>query len=225
MQFTCLIFDLDGTLVDTIADIAASMNRALALHSFPPLIPSEYIHIVGWGIGRLAFLALPPQEQRKSGAEELAARIAEEATGFYAESPLAYSKPYPGIPDLVAELRARRMKTAVCTNKPDSVTRLVLQGLFPLGSFDVIRGDTGQAPRKPNPQVVWDILMELDSTPRDAIIIGDSEIDMETAHNAGCHAVGVSWGFRSRKVLEKAGAERIIDKPEELLALIAPARG
>ncbi|MDR2518971.1 MAG: HAD family hydrolase [Spirochaetaceae bacterium] len=224
MNFTCLIFDLDGTLVDTIADIAASMNRALAQYNFPPLIPSEYTHIVGWGIRRLAFLALPPQEQRKSGAEKLAAEIAERATRFYAESPLAYSKPYPGIPELMAELRARRLKTAVCTNKPDSVTRLVLQGLFPLGFFDAVRGDTNQAPRKPDPQAVWDILMELDSTPRQTIVIGDSEIDMETAHNANCHALGVSWGFRSRKVLENAGAERIIDKPEELLALL-PAGG
>jgi phosphoglycolate phosphatase len=220
MKFKCIIFDLDGTLVDTIADIAASMNRALALHSFPPLIPSEYTKIVGWGIKRLAFLALPLTEQRKEGAQELAEGIAHDATRFYAESPLGYSKPYPGIPELIAELNRKNIKIAVLTNKPDPVARLVVQGLFPLGSFNAVRGDTPGVSRKPDPGVVWDMLVEMDSTPRETVLVGDSEIDMETAHNANCHALGVSWGFRPRQVLEKAGAERIIDKPEELLGII-----
>lgn len=220
MKFKCIIFDLDGTLVDTIADIAASMNRALALHSFPPLIPSEYTKIVGWGIKRLAFLALPLTEQRKESAQELAEGIAKDATRFYAESPLVYSKPYPGIPELIAELNRKHIKIAVLTNKPDPVARLVVQGLFPLGSFNAIHGDTPGVSRKPDPGVVWDMLVELDSTPRETVLVGDSEIDMETAHNANCHALGVSWGFRPRQVLEKSGAERIIDKPEELLGIV-----
>jgi phosphoglycolate phosphatase len=220
MKFKSLIFDLDGTLVDTIADIAASMNKALARHSFPPLIPSEYTQIVGWGIKRLAFLALPLEEQRKPGAEELAEAVAQDAAQFYAESPLAYSKPYPGMLEAVAELKRKKIKTAVVTNKPDPVARLVMQGLFPLGSFDRIRGDQPGTPRKPDPSVIWDILVELDGTPKETILVGDSEIDVETAHNSNCHAVGVSWGFRPRQVLEKAGADRIIDTPEELLNFI-----
>jgi phosphoglycolate phosphatase len=220
MKFRSLIFDLDGTLVDTIADIASSMNKALALHSFPPLIPSEYTKIVGWGIKRLAFLALPPGKQNQEGAEELANTIAEDAARFYEKSPLIHSKPYPGIPECIAELKGSKIRLAVLTNKPDPVARLVIQGLFPLGSFDIIHGDRAGVPRKPDPSAVWDILMELDSTPRQTIFVGDSEIDMETAHNANCHALGVSWGFRPRQVLENAGAERIIDSPEELLDLI-----
>lgn len=214
------MFDLDGTLVNTITDIAASMNKALALHSFPPLIPSEYTKIVGWGIKRLAFLALPRETQGKAGAEELAATIAKDATRFYAESPLVYSKAYPGMLEAVAELRRKNIKTAVVTNKPDPVARMVVQGLFPFGSFDRIRGDLPGSPRKPDPNVVWDLLMELDVTPHETVLIGDSEIDIQTAHNSNCHALGVSWGFRPRQTLENAGAERIIDNYEELLRFI-----
>ncbi|MDR0567597.1 MAG: HAD family hydrolase [Spirochaetaceae bacterium] len=220
MKFKSFIFDLDGTLVDTIADIAASMNKALFRRGFPPLIPAEYTKIVGWGIKRLAFLALPADEREKPGAEELAEAVARDAARFYEESPLVYSKPYPGMLEAAAELKRKNIKTGVATNKPDPVARLVVQGLFPLGSFDRIRGDLPGAPRKPDPSVVWDMLIELNSTPRETVLVGDSEIDIETARNANCHALGVSWGFRPRESLEKAGAERIIDAPEELLRFI-----
>jgi phosphoglycolate phosphatase len=216
MQFKCVIFDLDGTLVDTIADIALSMNRALESHGYPPAALEDYRAMVGWGIRRLAFLALPPRDQN----EETAAIVAAGAARFYAERPLLHSKIYPGIAETVAALRSLKIKTAVLTNKPDPVAHLVINGLFPQGSFDIIQGDRPDLPRKPDPASTWEILTELDVPPRNAIFMGDSEIDMETALAADCHALGVSWGFRDRRVLEKAGAQRIIDRPEELLALI-----
>ena len=220
MNFKCVIFDLDGTLVNSIEDIAASMNKALSLYDFPVHSPDDYIKMVGWGIKRLAFLALPFEKREKDTADELAKKIAADASRFYAENPLVYSKPYPNVAEVVSAIKQKKVKTAVLTNKPDTIARLVIQGLFPQGSFDMIRGDMPNHPRKPDPATVWDILMELDSTPRETIVVGDSEIDMETAHNANCHALGVSWGYRSRDILEKAKAQRIIDNPEELLQVV-----
>jgi phosphoglycolate phosphatase len=221
MKFTCVIFDLDGTLVDTLDDIARSMNRALEANGFPPVRREAYAAMVGWGIRRLASLALPPDAGKD---EKTAETVAACAVRFYAEEPLVYSRPYPGIPELLSELRRRRVKTAVLTNKPDPVARLVIEGLFPPGCFDALQGEAPGRPRKPDPATVWEILMELGRTPRDAIFAGDSEVDMETAKAAGCHALGVSWGFRSREALEKAGAQRVIDSPGELLSLIQETR-
>jgi phosphoglycolate phosphatase len=220
MRFKCVIFDLDGTLVDTLDDIAASMNRALEARGFPPAPREEYPKIVGWGIKKLAYLALPPEIREGKTGETEAEAIAGDAARFYAEKPLVHSKPYPGIVRLVAELKGKKIKTAVLTNKPDPVARLVTGGLFSFGSFDAVYGERPGVPRKPDPASVWDILLELDCTPRDTIFMGDSEIDVETAHAAKCHALGVSWGFRPREVLENAGADRIIDRPEELLELL-----
>jgi phosphoglycolate phosphatase len=216
MKFKGIIFDLDGTLVDTLGDIAASMNRALKRSGFPEIPVEAYRDKVGWGIRRLAFLCLP--EDSKS--DELAAGIAAEASGYYAEAPLVYTRPYPGIPELVAELRRRKIKTAVLTNKPDPTAQLVINGLFPQGSFDIIQGEIEGKPRKPDPACAWDIIVNLGLTPRDTIFAGDSEIDLETAENAECHALGVSWGYRPREVLIKAGARRVIDKPAEMLNLL-----
>ena len=220
MNFKCVIFDLDGTLVNTIDDIADSMNKALSLYNFPVHTSCEYTKIVGWGIKRLAFLALPVEEQKKDGVEELTEKLAEAATKFYAENPVIYSKPYLGIQELISALKQKKVKTAVLTNKPDPVAQLVIQKLFPQDSFTMVRGDIFSLPRKPDPSLVWDMLMELDVSPRETIIVGDSEIDMETAHNANCHALGVSWGFRPKEVLENAGAQRIIDKAEDLLPIV-----
>jgi phosphoglycolate phosphatase len=220
MRFKCVIFDLDGTLVDTIEDIAASMNRALEVHGFPPAPLGEYPKIVGWGIKKLAYLALPAGVREGEAGETTAAAVARDAARFYAEKPLVRSRPYPGISRILAELRGKNIKTAVLTNKPDPVARLVIEGLFSFDSFDAVYGERPGVPRKPDPASAWDILLELDRTPRETIFVGDSEIDMETAHAAECHALGVSWGFRPREVLERAGADRIIDRPEELLGLL-----
>ncbi|MDR1899754.1 MAG: HAD family hydrolase [Treponema sp.] len=220
MKYRCVLFDLDGTLVDTIEDIAAAMNRALEYHGFPPLPVERFPGIVGRGIGKLALDALP--EEAKT--EETAARVAADAARFYAENPLIHSKPYPGMVELAETLAGMRIKTAVISNKPDAITRLVVEGLFPAGAFRAVRGEKPGVPRKPDPAAAWEILADLDSSPREAVLAGDSEVDMETAHNAGCFALGVSWGFRPRRTLEAAGAALIVDTPEEILALIRETR-
>ena len=215
VKYKGVIFDLDGTLVDTLDDIAVSMNNALKLRDFPELPAGEYREKVGWGIQRLAFLALPEEARQK----ETAALVAADASRFYAETPLAFSRPYPGIPALVSELGRKKIKTAVLSNKPDPVAQKVITGLFPPGSFIIVQGEITGRPRKRDPACVWDLLIELDLTPADIIFAGDSEIDMETAIAAGCFPLGISWGFRPRDTIEKAGARRIIDSPEELLNL------
>ena len=210
-----VIFDLDGTLVDTLGDISASMNQALKRRGFPELPVEEYGEKVGWGIKRLAMLALPEEARQ----EEVAALVAADASRLYAETPLVYSRPYPGMPELVGALRQKKIKTAVLSNKPDPTAQKVIAGLFPPGSFDYVQGEIIGKPRKPDPTCVWEILIELDLTPSDIIFVGDSEIDMETAISSGCFPLGVSWGYRSTEIVSKAGARRIIEKPEELLQL------
>jgi phosphoglycolate phosphatase len=215
-QFRCIIFDLDGTLVDTIADIAGAMNSSLAAHAFPTLSQEDLTGKVGWGIRKLAYLSLPDS----SRDDETVDAVASDAIRIYAKQPVVHSRPYPGIPELTAELKRRKIKTAVLTNKPDPVARLVVDGIFPPGSFDLIYGDLPGRPRKPDPATTWEILMRLDATPRETIFMGDSEVDIETARAASCHALGVSWGFRGREILRQAGADRIIDSPGELLELM-----
>lgn len=215
-KYKAVIFDLDGTLVDTLEDIAVSMNRALKLRGFPELAPEEYREKVGWGIERLAFLSLPPEAR----SSETAAIIAKDAAGFYAETPLVFSKTYPGIPELVAALVGSKVKTAVLTNKPDPVAQKVIAGLFPNGSFSYVRGEIIGGSRKPDPDCVWELLVELELTPSSVIVVGDSEIDMELARLSGCFALGVSWGYRSREIIREAGAKHIIETPEELLDIL-----
>jgi phosphoglycolate phosphatase len=216
MKRSCVIFDCDGTLVDTLEDIAFAANQALALYGFPPHPTALYSDMVGRGIVRLATQIVP--EEARTG--EMIQKIAADTGRIYFENLLAASKPYPGIRELVAELKAKKIKLAVLSNKPDSVLRLVIEGLFPAGTFDAVCGERPGGARKPDPSLVWDLLVELDRDTAHTIFVGDSEVDMETARNAGCYPLGVSWGFRPCSILEAAGAANIIDRPEELWPFI-----
>ena len=219
MKHRCVIFDCDGTLVDTLEDIAAAMNQALAMHGFPPAPLEKYRDMVGWGIVRLAELALPENARAAETVEAVAASAKMLMDGQPPDQCL--SKSYPGIRELVAELsQMKKIKTAVISNKPDSVLRRLMGDLFGPGAFDAVCGLAPGIPAKPDPHAVWELLAEFGASPHDAIFVGDSEIDMETARNAGCYPLGVSWGFRSRATLEKAGAARIIDRPDEIWELI-----
>jgi len=215
-KYSGVIFDMDGTIVDTLGDIAASMNRALKKMGFPELPIEAYLDKVGWGMERLAFLSLPEEERQN----ETPFRLAEQALLFYAEAPLVYTRPYPGIPELISALRQRKIKIAVLTNKPDPVAQKVAAGLFPSGSFDRVQGGAAGKALKPDPASVWELLVELDLTPADTIFAGDSEVDIKTAVSSGCFPLGVTWGYRSRETITKAGARLIIEKPEELLQLL-----
>ena len=216
LKYKGIIFDCDGTLIDTLGDISVSMNKALKLHGFPELTNDEYKDKVGWGIKRLAYLSLPEEKRNM----ETATLVAGDAINFYTEEPLITSFVYPGILELVITLKGKKLKTAVLTNKPNVPAQLVINGLFPPNTFNFVRGEIKGKPRKPDPACVWDLLVNMNLTPAEVIFVGDSEIDMETALAAGCFPLGVSWGYRSRETLENAGAKRIIDKPAELLELL-----
>jgi len=218
VKYKSVIFDCDGTLIDTLEDIAAAMNRALETHGFPTLRTEEYRDKVGWGIVKTAALALPEGARTDENAKKVggfAANLMEEQP---AEQSL--SKAYPGIKELLTELKARKIKIAVLSNKLDSVLHRVMHDFFSPVVFDAVCGlRPGVAP-KPDPAAAWEMLAEMGKNPHETVFVGDSEIDMETARNSGCYPLGVSWGFRPRATLTEAGAARIIDKPEELWELI-----
>jgi phosphoglycolate phosphatase len=211
-----VVFDLDGTLVDTIADIAASMNRALSLRNLPLPPPEAYPAMVGWGLRRLAQQALPADWQDDALVDQVCA----DAVAFYAKEPSLRSKPYPGIPELIGELHRRGMVQAVLTNKPDSVAALVVDAIFPGHPFVLIRGDRPGLPRKPDPALTREAMDAMGAAMGSTLFVGDSSVDVETGHGVGCPVVGVSWGFRGRKELEDAGADYIVDDAREILSIL-----
>jgi phosphoglycolate phosphatase len=216
LKYSCVLFDLDGTLVDTIADIAAAMNHALSTYGYPTLEEDAYRPLVGNGIRRLARDALPEIEKNDS----LSAIVSGEALRYYAEHPADYAKPYPGIAAVISELKRHKVKMAVLSNKSDEVTRLVIAKLFNTDLFDCVTGERPGIARKPDPESSWELLALMDRTPRQTMLVGDSEVDMETAKNIGCLPVGVRWGYRAVEILKKAGASVVVNKPEEILPIV-----
>jgi phosphoglycolate phosphatase len=197
MKFKSIIFDLDGTLVDTLEDISRAVNYALDNYKFPVHTKDAYLPKIGRGWRNLCLQALP-QESRN---DETVQTIYETSYKYYTEFTAAFSQAYPGILDLLLELQRAKINMAILTNKPDSLAQRIAAELFPAGTFSLVYGERADVPRKPDPTAVWNMLVELGSAPRDCIFVGDSEVDIETAKAASCHAVGVSWGFRDRSVL------------------------
>jgi len=221
MKYKCIIFDCDGTLVDTLDDISSAMNQTLVHFGFPAVEREKYRFMTGWGIFKLAELALPEAARKEETIQSAGAYAKQLMDELPPEKSL--SKPYPGIRELLTQLnplRPKKLKTAVISNKPDSVLQRLMCDLFGHSAFDAVYGlNPGFAP-KPDPAMVWDFLAEINCNPHNAIFMGDSEIDIETAKNAGCYPLGVSWGFRLRETLETAGAASIIDKPDEVWGLL-----
>jgi phosphoglycolate phosphatase len=212
-KFRCVIFDLDGTLADTLDDLVANINRVLEKNRFDP-VPSETIRTMQGAELELMVRAALPETHKHLNRE-----FADDVIRMYTEAP-HLSKPYPQMPELLLELGRKKCKTAVLTNKPDPVARLEIDRLFPFFKFDIICGTRPGFPCKPDPAAVWEILTELDESPRDAVLMGDSKTDMKAALDSECHALGVSWGYYDTAVLKEAGAQRIINSPMELLELI-----
>jgi len=230
MKYKCIIFDCDGTLLNTLCEIARAMNKALETRGFPVIPQEQYRDMVGWGIYRLAELALPQQSRTKENIKLLG----DCASGIMKETQdenltrgeTSGTKPYPGIQEMLIELsslkisKSKKIALAVLSNKPDAVLRGLMSKFFSFINFDAVSGMREGIAPKPDPSAVWELLTEIDVLPQDTIFAGDSEIDIETARNAGCYPLGVSWGFRSRAVLETAGAAKIIDKPSQLTDLL-----
>lgn len=203
------IFDLDGTLVDSLQDIAESLNECLALLGHPPRPVEDYRYLVGEGIPTLA--------QRLLGSTHplLIARLTELARARYRTRPLRHTRPYAGICKLIEQLRAAGLRLGVLSNKPHEMTVRVVRAFWP-DCFDAIQGYIEEDLRKPNPFYALRLCEQLHIQPPQTWLIGDTPTDVQTARRAGTVAIGVAWGFRTRADLETAGADCVIDRPQEL---------
>lgn len=209
-----VIFDMDGTLLDTLEDLRDAVNAGLALKNYPARDLEEIRQFVGNGVRVLLEKAVP------EGTPEADMKVCLEAfKEYYAKHWQDKTKPYDGIRELLAALKEKKIKTAVISNKYDEAVLQLCRDYFP-GSFDSARGERAGVPRKPAPDGIYSILEELGAAKENAVYVGDSEVDMETAHNAGLTSVGVTWGFRDRSLLQEKGADYIIDSPEELLEIL-----
>jgi phosphoglycolate phosphatase len=209
-----VLFDLDGTLADTLADLANAVNWALTRLDCPAHPVRSYRQMVGDGARNLCSRALPDGKQ---GLAEDALRLMRE---HYEAHCFDMTRLYPEIPGLVSALTERGYKLAVLSNKPDDFTKGMIAHYFPPSAFDIVRGQRPGVPLKPDPTAARQIAAELGIPPGRWLYLGDTNTDMLTARAAGMHAVGVLWGFRERDELEKAGAERLIQRPLDVLKLL-----
>ena len=195
MTYRAVLFDLDGTLLDTLQDIADSTNKALAQMGFPPHPTEAYKQFVGEGRDVLALRSLPEPNRGPATAARLASLIDDDYTGRWQ----AYTRPYEGIPELLDALTARGVKMAVLSNKSHTFVELMVGKLLSRWRFDAVQGAMEGLPRKPDPAGAIRVARELKINPPEFLYIGDSGIDMKTANAAGMFAVGALWGFRDRK--------------------------
>jgi len=214
-RFDGVLFDLDGTLADTLEDLADAMNRVLRSEGLQEHSYDDYQRMIGHGIHRLVGDALPPGARD----DETIARCFDRMMEDYSAHSLVKTHLYDGIAELVRALRAGGVKLAVFSNKADEATRRIVDGLFPAGSFDVVAGARPGVPLKPDPTGALLVAARLGVAPSGIVYVGDSPTDMRTAAAAGMRPVGVSWGFRTRDELVGAGAGTVLDRPLQLLDL------
>ncbi|MDE6828597.1 MAG: HAD-IA family hydrolase [Alistipes sp.] len=216
MNTRLVIFDLDGTLLDTIGDLAVACNASLAMRGLPQHSYDDYCGFVGNGIMRLVERALPEPLR----TPENVALMRADFVRCYTEHIDARTRPYEGVPELLAVLSQRGLRLAVASNKFQAGTEKLVQRFFPGIAFDPVFGQREGVPLKPDPAVAETILALTETPPGQALFVGDSGIDILTAKAAGIRSAGVTWGFRSRTELEEAGADHIVDRAEEILALL-----
>lgn len=209
-----IVFDMDGTLLDTLDDLTDAVNHALKVKGYPVQSRENVRKFLGNGLEVLI---------RKSFPEEATPDDVNDAIGsfkeFYRIHGKDKTKPYDGIAELLEELHRKGVRTAVLSNKYDAAVIELAAEYFP-GSFDVVRGERKGIPRKPAPDGIFSIMEDMSAAAGSVMYVGDSEVDMETGNNAGVTTVGVLWGFRTKDVLENSGAHHIVSEPMELLELI-----
>jgi len=213
VEFDAVIFDLDGTLADTLTDIAAAMNRVLAAHGLPEHEPAAYKLMIGCGLRNLVREALPPERRD----DETVASCHAEMMADYGRRCLEATRPYEGVPELLAHLADEEIALAVLSNKADELTQRIVAALFAPDIFAEVVGRRPDLPAKPDPAAALLIAERLGAAPERVAYLGDSGVDMRTATAAGMIAIGVTWGFRDRAELEAGGARLILDHPLELV--------
>lgn len=215
MKYKGIIFDLDGTLVNSIEDIADAMNIMLLSYNYPVHSYETYKKFVGSGLRSLVIKALP-EAHRDNAQINLCFDAMKD---IYSNHCTIKTRPYDGVMDLLDQLKLRRIKLSILSNKADVLTKKVASHLFP-DYFETVAGLTTEALKKPNPVVALDISKTMGIAPEDLIFIGDTGIDIQTAKNANMLAIGVSWGFRSKEELNKSGAKHILNQPSDLLNIL-----
>lgn len=209
-----VIFDLDGTLLNTLGDLRAATNHALEVRGLPPHSMEEIRQFIGNGIRLLICRAMPegtPEAEIDAALDDFKA--------YYAAHIHDRTVPYDGIPQLLTALRKRGIQVAVLSNKIDSASQQLIEYFFP-GKTDVVFGEHVGVPRKPDPTSCRMVMQQLSVQPEQVLYVGDSGTDMQTAKNAGLYAVGVTWGFRSKEVLLEYGADVLVHRPEQILQIL-----
>ena len=214
LQYTAVIFDMDGTILDTLNDLASSVNYALEANGLPKRTREEVRRFVGNGAVKLIRRAVP-----EGTADTLFDKVFALYTTYYDEHCADATKPYDGIPELLALLRSKGVKTAVVSNKPDEAVRVLADTYFP-HLFDAAVGTRTGIKTKPAPDSVFEIIKKIGAEKKDCVYVGDSEVDIETAKNAGIPCISVSWGFKGNEFLAEHGAQKIVDNAKELSAAI-----
>ena len=213
MKYRAVLFDLDGTLLNTLQDIADSVNKGLAYLGFPQHRIETYKGLIGEGRDVLVLRALPENHRDNDTGQKLLTIVNVEYAIHWAD----HTRPYPGIPELLDTLITNGIKIAVLSNKADDLTNICVTRLLSRWGFALIAGSKPSVPNKPDPTAALQIAKQLDISPSQFLYLGDSGIDMKTANSAGMYPVGALWGFRSAKELLAAGAKTLIAYPEELL--------
>lgn len=211
-----IVFDLDGTLINSLEDLADSANWMLMQHGFPTHPVDAYRYFVGDGMRKLIERILPPEERNEKRIE----RCKAEFIAYYTIHMEDKTVVYPGMIELLKELKDRGLKIAVATNKVHIAVAPLMSKYFPGIPFDSMIGQREGIPVKPHPQIMYDILNDTGCQQSEALHVGDTATDMQLAHSAGVTPVGVLWGYRPLEELQEAGAKFIISRPEELLGLV-----
>lgn len=214
MRIKAVIWDLDGTLLDTLDDLAASTNAALVQQGMPARTKEEVRMFVGNGVRKLMIRAVPGGEENPAFESALAGFVA-----HYGAHSRDNTKPYDGIPELLDELDAMGVRQAIVSNKIDFAVKELSKAYFG-DRMQVAVGDDPSRKKKPAPDSVWEAMRQLGVMAEETVYVGDSDVDVITARNAGISCVAVCWGFRSVECLQEAGAEHIAHTPQELLEMI-----
>lgn len=216
MAYKAVLFDMDGTLIDTLEDIGDSANRVLSAENLPVYSKDEYRYFVGKGAAWLIRCMLP-EEMRK---EETIQKFLEAFLADYRKNLRVKSELYPGIARMLTALSDQGLKLTVLSNKPHDMTTRFADEMLSEWNFEVVFGQRETIPRKPDPAGAMEIVKRLNVLPEDFLYVGDTGIDMETATRAGMYAVGVLWGFRQKEELLKAGARSLLKTPMDILELL-----
>lgn len=215
-MYKLVVFDLDGTLCNTLSDLGNAVNASLESEGLPTHPLSAYNKLVGNGVNNLIKQAL----RDKSEDKELFKKVKAKFDTYYPNHLCDTTVAYDGMAELLSKLKSLGIKTAVHSNKPHAYVPEILSSLFPSHSFDIAWGKQECFERKPSPQALLEIINRLSIDKKDVLYVGDSDVDVFTAHNAGVKVCGVEWGFRGKEELQSCGADFIAKDAEELLSII-----